>query len=172
MKKINILKTLDKQITETHVSEIMIRDVITVKETDTVKKVVDLMANYSISGLMITNEKGFPVGIVSEGDIIKKVFNKNRYPGSVKVSEIMTKHLVTITPSYNLMDTVLLMRKQGISKLPIVENNKLVGYVTKSDLLERLNQIYDENIRLKWLPVLVMLLCIIIAILIMMLVKK
>ena len=171
-KKYSFLKDLDKIITETLVSELMVKDIKTIKETNTVQDAINMMAEYSISGLLITNVKDYPVGIVSEGDLIKKVFHKHKDPGKVKISEIMSRHLFTIKPSLNIGETANLMKKHGVSKLPVVENERLVGYVTKADLLEKMNEIYSQNTKLKYLPAIVMVLLIVISVLLVMLVNR
>ena len=169
--KLSFFKSLEKKITEIPVSEIMVRDIKTVQDNATVKEAIDIMAQHSISGLLITNEKEYPTGIVSEGDLIKKVFHKNKNPEKIKVSEIMSRHLFTIKPTLNIGETGVLMKKHGVSKLPVVEGDKLVGYVTKADLLEEMNELYQQNTRLKWMPAIFMVLLIIIAVLVVVLLK-
>ena len=171
-KKISFFKSLDKLITEIPVSEIMVKNIKTLKEDDDVQKVVDLMADFSISGVLIDNADDYPVGIVTEGDVLKKVLHKKKDPKKVRIKDIMTKHLFTITPELSIGETAALMKKHNISKLPVVEHNKLVGYVTKSDLLEELNEIYYQNARLKWLPLVFVMLLIVIAILVFMYINK
>jgi CBS domain-containing protein len=156
MKK-NIFMSIDKMIMEIPVSEIMVKDVKSLHEQDTVQSAVDMMAELSIAGILIKNKDNYPVGIVSEGDILKKVIHQKKDPKKVKINEIMTKHLFTIKPTSNIKETASLMKKHNISKLPVSENNILVGYVTKSDLLEKMNGIYYQNTRLRLLPILMVI---------------
>jgi CBS domain-containing protein len=165
-KKYNMFTKIDRIITETLVSEIMATDIKTMYEKDNVQKAIDMMAQYSISGLPVVNDKGYPLGIITEGDIIKKVLHKNRNAKKVAAKEIMTPHLFTIKPDQNIGETAELMKKHNISKLPVVDNNKLLGIVTKADLLEKLNEIYYQNTRLKWLPIVMLVQLIIMAVLI------
>jgi CBS domain-containing protein len=171
-KKLSFILDLDRIITETPVSTIMVRDIKTIKETDTVFDAVNIMSDYSISGLLITDIKDYPVGIVSEGDIIKKVFHKGKDPKKIKISEIMSRHLFTIKPGLSIGEVAVLMKKHNVSKLPIVENDRLVGYVTKSDLLEKMNEIYFQNSKLKYFPIIIMVLLIIISVLLVWIVNK
>ncbi len=171
-KRLNLFKSLDKIVTEIPISEVMVTDVKTLKEDDTVQKAVDMMAEFSIGGILIRNKNDFPTGIVSEGDILKKVIHQKKDPKKMTVKEIMTHHLFTITKGQNIGETANLMKRHHISKLPVVEDNKLIGYVTKSDLLEKLNEIYYQNTRLKWLPIMIMIMLIIIAVLIVMYLRQ
>lgn len=171
-KKFDFLKNLDNLVTQTPVSEIMVKDIKTLDESDSVQKAIDMMAQYSISGILIKNGNGFPSGIISEGDILKKVFHTKEDPKKVKIKDIMTKNLFTINPGKNIGETAELMRRHGISKLPVVQNEKLVGYVTKSDLLEKLNEIYYQNSRFRWLPVLFVIMILVMSVLILLYVSK
>ena len=163
---------LEKVVTKIRISKIMVTDVKTIDQGKTVAKVVELMSNLSIAGMIITDKSNKPVGMVSEGDIIKKVFSKGLDPKKIKIKDIMTKGLVTIPPELSIGQTSVLMRKKNISKLPVVKNTKLVGYVTKSDLLEELNDIYLQNRRLIWLTVMTTIQFIIIAVLLIMYISK
>ena len=144
-------KSLDKMATEIKISEVMVTEVLTLNQESTVQKAVDLMALHSISGLIVCDDKDYPVGIVSEGDMLKQVFHKKKNPAKVKIKEVMSKKLTTISPELSIGETSVLMKRKSISKLPVVKNRKIIGYVTKSDLLEKLNEIYHQNRRLLWL---------------------
>ncbi|MCM2326102.1 MAG: CBS domain-containing protein [Candidatus Woesearchaeota archaeon] len=158
-------KSIDKIITEVPVSGIMTRKVLTLKETDNVQKAIDLLSEHSISGAIITRSEK-PVGMISEGDLLKKVFHKKLDPKTVKLSDIMKEGIYSLPPTKSIGEVAAFMKKHEISKLPLMENDQIVGYVTKSDLLEKLNEIYYQNRQLIWLTVIVTVQFIIIAILI------
>jgi len=172
MKRAKLIGDLDRIVTEIPVSEVMIKDIKKLKENDSVSKAIDMMAKYSFSGMIITNDKNKPIGILSEGDIIKRVFSKKKNPEKIKIKEIMSKDLLTVTPDVNIGRITDIMRKKNISKLPVCVNEKIIGYVTKSDLIEKLNEIYYQNSRLKWYPLIVMTLIITNVILLIMLIKN
>lgn len=164
---INPISEMDKLITETKVFEVMITSLKYLNENDTVSKAIELMANFSISGVLVNNNKNKTVGIVSEGDIIKKVLYKKLNPDKIKLKEIMSKNLYTINKDKSIGEAAELMKKNNISKLPIInDKEEMIGYITKADLLEKLNEIYYQNTRLKWLPILFLLELIVICILI------
>ncbi|MEM3374608.1 MAG: CBS domain-containing protein [Candidatus Woesearchaeota archaeon] len=171
--KNNPFSIVDKIITETPVSEIMITSIMTLKESNNVKDAIDLMAEHSISGVLIKDSKNKPIGIVSEGDIIKKVLHKNKDPKKVLLKEIMSKHLFTIKNDEHIGKAAEIMKKNSISKLPVVnEENEMIGYITKADLLEKLNEIYYQNSRLKWLPIVLIIQLLVICVLIWMYINK
>ena len=167
-----IFKSINKLITEIPVSEIMVKNVISMDDEDTAKEAVDVMAKHSISGLIVNGDNGKPVGILSEGDLFKKVFQKGKDPKKVKLKEIMHLGVQTFSPDKNIGEAALYMKKNNISKLPIEERGRIIGYVTKSDLLEKLNEIYHQNRQFIWLTVIVMVQFLVIVILITTMLKR
>jgi len=160
-----LFKHLDKMATKIPVSDIMVKDIKTLKDENSAKDAVDMMSNLSISGIMIIDKDNKPMGMISEGDLIKKVFHKDKDPKKVKISEIMSKELFTIKPDLSIGECSEIMKNRKISKLPVMDKGKIVGYVTKADLLEELNNIYLQNRRLLWLTVMVTVQFIVIAVL-------
>ena len=166
MAKIHIFKDIDKMIREIPVSEIMSKNPVTMKHDDTVKKAVDMMAKKNISSILIVDDKGIPIGIISDGDLIRKVYSKNKDPKKVKLEQIMSTGVITIKPNTSIRATSALMKSRKVSKFPIMHDGKVVGYVTKSDIIKKLKDIYYQASKLRWLPVIMMVLVIVIAILI------
>ena len=120
------------------VKDIMIRDVITITVDKTVFEAAELMTSKEIGCLIIVQDEA-PVGIVTERDFIRRIIAK-KLPYDVKVSEIMTKSLVTVDPDASLKDAARLMSTKRIRRLPVVKHNKLVGIVVASDLIRNLGK--------------------------------
>jgi len=114
--------------------DVMVEDVITVEEKATVKKAVELMNKHEI-GCLIVVKKGKPSGIVTERDMLKRVLSGKRDTKKTRVSEIMSKPLIIGKPQMNIEDAVKLMFKRKIKKLPVADNDHLVGLVTLTDLV-------------------------------------
>jgi CBS domain-containing protein len=166
MKKFQLFKNIDMIVREIPVSEIMSKNPVTMKQDDTVKKAVSIMAKNNISSILIVDKKGIPIGIISDGDLIRKVYSKDKDPEKVTLSEIMSTDVITISPKTSIRAATALMKKKNVSKFPIVEKGNVVGYVTKSDIIKKLKDIYYQASRLRWLPLIMMLLIIIIGVLI------
>jgi len=115
-------------------SDVMVKDVITVEEEATVREAVELMNEHEI-GCLVVVERGKPAGIVTERDMLKRILLEDKNPKKTKVSEIMSKPLVVGKPQMSIEDAVKLMFKQKIKKLPVADNNHLVGLVTLTDLV-------------------------------------
>ncbi|ACV25091.1 CBS domain-containing protein [Methanocaldococcus fervens] len=106
---------------------------------DAMKMMIDKGRRYCI----LLDENNGPVGIVTITDIIKHILLERVPPENVKIYEIATKKLVTISPDTSIEEALKIMKKYGVSKLPIVDNGKIVGIVTENELIDILPYIID-----------------------------
>lgn len=113
--------------------EIMKKAVVTVKPNDSIQKVADTMAKTGIGGVIAT-EKGKIKGIVTEGDIISEIVAEQQNSTEKKVKEVMKTPVKTAKKHTDLEEALKLMRDLDIERLPIEENEELVGIVTERDL--------------------------------------
>ncbi|MDI9646427.1 MAG: CBS domain-containing protein [Archaeoglobales archaeon] len=121
--------------TDLPVKEIMTREVCTISKNDSVHTLAKKMLEFGV-GSAVVIENGKPVGIVTEKDLIAKVVAKNKLPSELRVYEIMSEPLITITPLTSLKEAARLMIKRGIRRLPVVDNSgTLVGIITDNDIL-------------------------------------
>jgi CBS domain-containing protein len=116
------------------VQDIMVSKVVTVRPDISVKEAVDAMNRYGI-GCLVVVEKEDIVGIVTERDFLKRVLAKCKDPRNINVQEIMSKPLIVGKPDMQIHEVIKLMVDKRIKKLPIVENGKLQGLVTLTDLV-------------------------------------
>jgi CBS domain-containing protein len=117
------------------IENVMVSDVITVEAEATVRQAVDLMNKHEIGCLIIVDEEEKPIGILTERDLLRRVLAKRKDPVRIKVSKVMSKPLVTVTPHMDLEAAARLMFKKKIKKLPVVEDGQLVGLVTLTDMV-------------------------------------
>jgi CBS domain-containing protein len=137
--------------------QIMTRQVITVVTGAPIIEAANIMLDKHISGLPVVDETGKLVGIVSQGDFIRRAEigtqrKRGRWlkflvgPGQAasdfvhergrKVGEIMTADPLTVTENATLEDIVELMERNNIKRLPVMRGDQLVGIVTRSNLLQ------------------------------------
>jgi CBS domain-containing protein len=109
--------------------------VITVHPEQTLKEAAVLLAEHNIGALVVVDNAGQPVGIISERDIIC-VAAKHDDVLAWRVSEAMTKDLVTGLPQDDLSSVAHTMQEKGFRHLPIVEHGELVGIVSIRDVME------------------------------------
>ncbi|HKU49420.1 MAG TPA: CBS domain-containing protein [Nitrososphaera sp.] len=119
------------------VRDIMTKGIVMIEGSDTALEAAKLMAEKGISSLFVYKD-GTPVGIVTERDFIKKVCAKDLPISKVKVIDIMSKILTTAEPETPIEVAVQRMVNHKIRRLPIMEEGKLVGIITVTDLAKHL----------------------------------
>lgn len=92
------------------------------------------MAAGKLKTLLVT-ENGRFVGAVHEDDILSRLCTCSKKPTPKRVEEIMTRDIPSISPEDNLEHAEKLMRKYKLNYIPVVENGKLIGVITFSDLI-------------------------------------
>ena len=145
--------------------QIMTRDVITIRPEGTIADAAKMMLRHHISGLPVVDEAGALRGIISEGDFLRRVEigtqkRRGRWlrilvgPGKTaseyvheqgrKVGEIMTSAVCTVTGDASLGDIVELMEKNNIKRVPVIDGDRLVGIITRSNLMQAVSVIADD----------------------------
>ena len=119
------------------VKDIMTKSVITVDEITTALEAAKVMTDKGISSLIVLKE-GNPVGIVSERDFVKKICARELQASKVSVGEIMSKIQTSAEPSTSIEVAVQRMVNHKIRRLPIIDNGKVIGIITVTDLAKYL----------------------------------
>jgi len=122
------------------VGELISGRLIYIDSQDNVIKAAILMRENNISSLLVKHKGDF-VSIVTEKDIINKVVAEELYPGDVKVGEIMSKDLFTVSKNESIEEAAKLMRKKGVRRLVVLENERIVGIITETDIAKHLKAI-------------------------------
>ena len=137
-----------KIMKDTKVTKIMTRNVITINENDSIGKARALMRDNNIGRLVVVDDEGNPVGMVTEVDILKKVFKPKRKMtiGEVKgekvprmgqpVKLIMNTPLITVDVDASVADAARIMQEYDIRGVPVVKGNSLRGIVTRLDIIK------------------------------------
>ena len=130
------------------VSEIMNRGVLSVTPQDRVCDVIDLFLENNITGAPVT-EQGKVVGMISRKDILPLIttfdldcssLEQIRRTCSNYVVDHMRGEVITVQPVEAVEKCALLMTSNSINRLPVIEDGKLVGIVTRGDILKALAQ--------------------------------
>ena len=111
----------------------MIRNVVTLQENATVHEAVQLLNKHKIGCLIVLSNEQIH-GIITERDLLERVLEQCKNPRQTRVTEVMTRKVITGTPNMDVFEATRLMFKLRVKKLPITENNKLVGIVTLTDI--------------------------------------
>jgi len=117
------------------VGEVMTRGVITIGEEESVALAMKTMVERHVSSLIVKKKDDADVyGIVTRKDIIHSVVGRGNDPKDIKVADVMTKPVMTITPGMDVVAAAKLMEKTRVRRFPVVENNVLVGLISNSDI--------------------------------------
>jgi predicted transcriptional regulator len=117
-----------------YASDVMIKDVLTVKESTPLKEVAKVLSERKITGAPVVNESGNLVGVISETDIIRKTNSIGAWSPST-AGQIMTKPAVTVSPDDTLQRICELMYNRSIHRVVVAEEKKIVGIITTMDIL-------------------------------------
>lgn len=144
------------------ISELMQRDVVTVALETSLKDVASLLVEHRISGLPVCLPDGRVAGVVSEADILMKEQgppvepsgflgrildadgDTQRYEART-AEDAMTSPPITVSPAQDVTEAARLMTAKHVNRLPVVDGSRLVGIVTRADLV-RAFQRDDEAI--------------------------
>ena len=109
-------------------------DICSVAPSATVHDAIALMAEKNVAAVLVISERTL-VGIVSTRDYGRKVVLEGKSSRDVRVQEIMTTSLITVTPETTVLDAMALMTRHHIRHLPVLEQGKLDGIVSMADLV-------------------------------------
>jgi CBS domain-containing protein len=140
-------------------ADVMVSNVITVSPDTSVQDVAHILLANRISAVPVVEKNGELVGIISEGDLIRRAetdtqrrrswwlelligaaplaaeYVKSHAP---KVAEVMTREVITATPETPLREVATLLEKNGIKRVPIVKKRKVIGIVSRANLVQAL----------------------------------
>jgi len=125
----------------------MVRNVITLQTDASVHDGVKLLNKNKIGCLVVVRQDNEIAGILTERDLLERVLEKCRNPKETKVSEIMTRNVISGTPDMDLLEAARLMFKIKVKKLPITDGNRLVGIMTLTDIA-RTTSVDEKTIEL------------------------
>jgi acetoin utilization protein AcuB len=136
------------------VKQRMSHPVITIHPETSMQDALELMRKEHIRRLPVVNRRGQLVGIVSETDLLKaspseatslSVWEVRELLKKVKIEEIMTRDVVTIDDSTPLEEAARIMADSKISGLPVLQDGKLVGLITETDLFKTFLEMFGAR---------------------------
>ena len=110
-------------------------DVITVRPDQSLREAVDLLAEHNIGALIVVDEPGRPIGIISERDIVREAARTEEVFVQT-VSGVMTKNLITASPQDDLETVLQTMTAKRFRHLPIVDGERLIGVISIGDVVK------------------------------------
>ena len=130
------------------VKNIMTKSVVSVDASMTINEAAKMMEDAKV-GAIIVMENNTPVGIVTDRDFAVKVA-AHAYQISEPVKKIMSSPLIAIGPEESVWMISELMYTRGIRKLPVIDNDNVVGMVTATDLINQLAVSTEKDIQMMY----------------------
>ena len=140
-------------------ADVMATDIVTVGPDATVEEIAYLMVNRHISGLPVADQDGHLLGIITEGDLLRRIEGttdrhrttwRNLFVSNArlvadylksharKARDLMTTPVVGVTESASLAEIAGLMERKNIKRVPVMREGKLVGMISRIDLIRTL----------------------------------
>ena len=146
------------------IEDFMTRRVVTVTPDTSILAAAKLMLENHISGLPVVDTSAHVVGIISESDLLRDdgkgvdgspwlqmmvgpdaLSGEPAQLGARKVGDVMTRGPVTVAPNASIAQACRLMEQHGIKRLPVVENDTLVGLIARADLVRAFAQSTEKS---------------------------
>jgi len=120
------------------IADVMVRDVLTAEKTATVLQMAELIYNAHVGAITIIDKNRFPIGIVTERDIIQAMVVYKENASRKQAQDIMSSPVLTLEPDDDIESAAMLMQLNNIRRIPIVEDDKLAGLITYRDITNAL----------------------------------
>ncbi|OYT55011.1 MAG: hypothetical protein B6U72_00710 [Candidatus Altiarchaeales archaeon ex4484_2] len=125
--------------------DIMTTGVISIDRDASVEDAMKKMFERRVTSLIIKKKKkNDNVGIVTRKDIINAVIAENKDPEKMKVEDIMSEPLLSVSPDFSIENLSRLMAKTNLRRFPVVEDDKIIGVVSNSDIIRAVTIEYME----------------------------
>jgi len=129
-----------KETTMLKAKDIMVKEVISVKKDDPIFEAVELLAKNEITGIPVVEEDMTLVGILTEKDVLK-LFYASENVENKKVNDFMTQPAVHFNENESLPDVCDCLMNNPFRRVPVTSKGKVVGIVSRPDILEYILQI-------------------------------
>ncbi len=120
------------------VQDYMTENLITFRKDQYVIEVMEVLIENKISGAPVVNEKNELEGVISDGDCMKQISESRYYNmpmGDMKIEQYMEINVTTIDKNMNIFDCASLFYKHDVRRFPILEDGKLIGQISRKDIL-------------------------------------
>ncbi len=119
------------------VRDVMDKKIVTLDENQTCIEAINKMLEHKVWSVLVARQ-GLPVGVVTERDIIRRVISKGKDVNKVRLGEIMSSPLITISPDEPIGKAMELMATNEIRRVYVVEEGKIIGRVTQTEAFKHI----------------------------------
>lgn len=130
------------------VDELMSSNLITAYPDDPLEKIVNLMLENEVGSVIIINEKGVLLGIITERDLITRVLGQKLNPSILKAKDIMSSPVIYVESGTPVEEAVTIMNNKRIGHLPVVKGGRVIGIIAEGDVVSLAPE-YLQLLRIK-----------------------
>ncbi len=133
----NIIKNINQakeRMIDLQLRDIMTNQVVYVSPETPVEQVAQLMQKHNVGSIPVCDQNGNIRGIVTDRDIVVRNVAYGTDAKTLKASDVMTSQVTMAEPSMSISEASRMMAERQVRRLPVVENNRLVGMVALGDL--------------------------------------
>lgn len=116
------------------VKDCMTKNVICVGNSEPVSVAARLMARYNVGLLPVRRVDGGLSGMITDRDVVLRCVAANKDPNQMTVGDIMSNRVVSVSPDADLPKAAAIMAQEQVRRLPVMQNDKIVGLVTLADV--------------------------------------
>ena len=113
--------------------DVMTKEVVTIEPDTLLAEAIDRLVSNKISGMPVCDKEGHIIGMISEKDLLNYIFSGNINNTTVK--EAMSTQIISFPPDADLDKIALVMSEKQIRRVPILDDGKLVGIVSRRSML-------------------------------------
>lgn len=125
---------------------LMITNLITVRQDASIDEAIQLLVDHRISGLPVVDAEGALAGVLTQKDVLRLLTDHvSGEIGNVKVSDLMTREVVSFSPADSLIAICDTLLNQNFRRLPLVEDGKLVGLIGRGDLIRYIQTLRQQR---------------------------
>jgi CBS domain-containing protein len=124
--------------------DIMTRNVVCIKKNIPVVDAIRLMSKHNITGIPVVEDDMTLIGIISEQDVLR-LFHTYDDEKDRTINDFMTQPAIHFEEKERLLDICYCLRDNSIRRVPVTSNGKVVGVISRSDILKCILQLWDED---------------------------
>ncbi len=124
-----------EEVASLTVEKCMRKEIVSVRPDETLETAISKMQEEGVNFLVVAEGNSLK-GVLTDGDILSAIYKRKVSPAELKVAEVMSTKLLTIKPTDTLLQALELMVANRIRRLPVVENERLIGLISLTDIEE------------------------------------
>jgi diguanylate cyclase (GGDEF)-like protein len=124
------------------VQDVMMKDVLKTDREDTVLSMAEKMHKHRLGAIVIVDREDFPIGIVTERDMLRSIITYKDKAIDAKAGDIMSSPVLTLEPEEDIDSAIMQMQLNRVRRIPVTKDNKLIGIISYRDLTTALRKTF------------------------------